>query len=129
MKSTINYIEDFGQTSRTILFERFTKENPDGTAAADLCMLLGGRSARDALLNEVEEKLGVRSFEEFVDKFTPFIYEEIWTNQETGEIQVTYKTEKPEDWDEEKNPVALNAQAFYRMIERIYDNNSNFALE
>ena len=26
MKSTINYIEDFGQTSRTILFERFTKE-------------------------------------------------------------------------------------------------------
>ncbi len=125
MKSTINYIEDFGQTSRTILFERFTKENPDGTAAADLCMLLGGRSARDALLNEVEEKLGVRSFEEFVDKFTPFIYEEIWTNQETGEIQVTYKTEKPEDWDEEKNPVAINAQAFYRMIERIYDNKKN----
>ncbi len=72
MKGTINYAEDFGQTSRTILFERFTKENQEGTGAADLCTLLEGRSARDTLLNEVTEKLGVKSFEEFVDKFTPY---------------------------------------------------------
>lgn len=122
-----NYMNDFQQTSKTIIFERFSKEDQEGNTVDDLYLILNKYEnvKSDKCFYEIEEKLSVNSFEKFVEKFIPVIYEQVYSDVETGKIRVSYTTEKPKDWDEEKNPVALNMQEFYRMIERLYCNRKN----
>lgn len=128
MNKMKNYMEDFAQTGKTMLFERFAEYDQEGKPVSSLKLLLqSGNVKTDGFFNKVERTLGVRSFEEFTEKFMPFIYEEVYTNPDTGEIKVSYTLEKPKQWEEDKNPMALDMQAFYQMVEQLYQNRKNSA--
>lgn len=121
-----NYMDEFKQTGKTILFERFAEYNEDGKPASSLKLLLQEKNIQvDSFYKKVADKLGVICFEEFVEKFVPFVYEEVYTNPDTDEVRVSYTLEKPKQWDENKSPVSLDAQAFYQMIEELYQNRKN----
>ena len=95
------------QTSRTIIFERFNSR------AEDLCTLLKGKDADEAL-NEVEEKLCVKTFEEFKEKFKPTVYE-IFGVDQNGNLQVTYSLEEIHG----SNAVSLCDHEFYIAVRDI----------
>lgn len=123
-----DYSEYFGQTSKTILFERFAKEDHEGNGMPNLAFLLNewdnqvkNGKAKDEILDEIEKELGVRSFQEFLEKFTPNVYEEVFEEKNTGEIKVVYSLERPEGWDDENTPVSLDLQPLYRMVEQLYE--------
>lgn len=128
MARTEDYANYFGQTSKTILFERYTREDVNGDGADNLSYILAewdnqvenGRP-KDEILDEIEERLGVRTFKEFVEKFAPVVYEEVYTEKNTGEVKVVYSLEKPKDWDDEKTPKPLSTQPLYTMVEQLYE--------
>ncbi len=99
------------QTGKTIIFEEFNKDRED------LAVLLTRddeeislEKFKDALMGEDSELL-VRSFDEFVEKFAPTIYETV-VKTDNG-AQFVYELEKPRY---ECTEVSLKDHAFYKMI-------------
>ncbi|MDR1701943.1 MAG: transcriptional regulator [Sporomusaceae bacterium] len=78
------------QTNRTILFEEFNPEK------LDLLTIIGDtkgvESLSDEQIKEINEKLLVKSFDEFLDKFTPVIY----SFYNAANQRVIYTLKKPE---------------------------------
>ncbi|MDE6835263.1 MAG: hypothetical protein K2J39_13610 [Ruminococcus sp.] len=95
------------QNSRTIIIERFNDQ------AENLCTLLKGQDSDDALI-VVDEKLCVKSFEEFKTKFRPTVYE-VFTKDETGNLKVTYSLEMCDG----ANPISLCEHEFYKAVHDI----------
>ena len=83
------------QTNRTILFEEINPEK------LDLITLVGDvkgvNSLNDDKIKEINEKLLVKSFDEFLDKFSPVVYSFFNANTQ----KVLYTLEKPENIPEE----------------------------
>ena len=83
------------QTNRTILFEEINPEK------LDLITLVGDvkgiNSLNDDKIKEINEKLLVRSFDEFLDKFSPVVYSFFNANTQ----KVLYTLEKPENIPDE----------------------------
>ncbi|WP_371367041.1 hypothetical protein SRRS_11640 [Sporomusa rhizae] len=79
------------QTNRTILFEEINPEK------LDLITLVGDtkglESLSDEKIKEINEKLLVRSFDEFLDKFSPVIY----SFYNAANQKVLYTLKKPEN--------------------------------
>ena len=75
------------QTNRTILFEEINPEK------LDLITLVGDVSGTDSLsdekIKEINQHLLVRSFDEFLDKFSPTVYS-FYNAKENGEGEVIY---------------------------------------
>ena len=94
------------QTNRTILFEEINPEK------LDLITLIGDvkdlNSLNDDKIKEINENLLVRSFDEFLEKFSPVVYSFYNANNQ----KVLYTLEKPENIPDE-------------MITRIPINQSN----
>jgi hypothetical protein len=88
-------MEIIQQTNRTILFEEINPEK------LDLLTMIGDTKGIDSLddgkIKEINEKLLVKSFDEFLDKFAPVVYSFYnATNQ-----KVMYTLKKPENLPEE----------------------------
>lgn len=87
----ISKMETIEQTNRTILFEEFNPEK------LDLITMIGDtkglESLSDEKIKEINESLLVKSFDEFLDKFSPVIY----SFYNAANQKVLYTLKKPEN--------------------------------
>lgn len=106
-KPVMNIIK---QTGKTIIFERFNDEQ------LDLLTLLIADDDEISIGKFVQtlKKISVSSFDEFLEKFSPNIYE-----LTTPEGKFTYQLEKPKGV--EARQISLKDHAFYKMIIRMLD--------
>ncbi|MCI7790066.1 MAG: transcriptional regulator [Lachnospiraceae bacterium] len=110
-------MEVITQTNRTMLFEEINPEK------LNLLTLVGDtkdlESLNDDAIKEIHEKLLVRSFDEFLDKFEPVVYS--FFNATTQ--SVLYTLEKPENIPEEYvTEIPLNRQNdFLNMLFTLID--------
>src|SRR5689334_17193946 len=83
-------MEVITQTNRTMLFEEVNPEKPN------LLTLIGDTrgidSLDDAKIKEINETLLVKSFDEFLEKFSPVVYSFF----SAGNQKVMYSLKKPE---------------------------------
>ena len=100
------------QTNRTILFEEFDYENGN-----NLVQILEDPTIKNkSNFNEKIKKLEVGSFEEFLKKFTPKIYETYEVGLD-GNPKVLYSTKYKEGAAE----VTLTNHAFYKFVNNLYE--------
>ena len=110
-------MEVITQTNRTMLFEEINPEK------LNLLTLVGDakevESLDDAKIQEINEKLLVRSFDEFLEKFEPVVYSFF----NAGTQSVLYTLEKPENIPEEfVTEIPLNNQNdFLNMLFTLID--------
>lgn len=115
------------QTSRTILFEEFSRAettDKDGRIVpAERMDFLLKHSTQQAYL-DIKDKLIVHSFEEFIEKFDPKYYEYIALGRDpkTGaDVPIfTYSLKKP--LREDATECRLVEQPFYKAMVEIYRN-------
>ena len=105
------------QTGKTIIFEEFNKDKPDlATLLTRDEKEISLAKFKDILMGEggpgQKGELVVESFEEFVEKFSPTIYE---TVVKTGDntSQFVYELEKP---NYDCTEIKLKDHAFYKMV-------------
>ena len=106
------------QTGKTIIFEEFNRDEE----IMNLVTLLT-RDDEDILLEKFKEalmgkgsSLVVESFEEFVEKFSPTIYETVVKTGDTSRF--VYELDKP---NYECTEIKLKDHAFYKMILALLD--------
>ena len=100
------------QTSRTLIIERFNDQ------VTNLCTLLKGKTPSE-MLSDVEEKLCVKSFEEFRKIFKPVVYE-ISYMDENGRLQsVNYSLENKEGANCYCNEIYLCDHEFYKAVHKL----------
>lgn len=97
-----------GNTYRTIVFEKFNNEAPD------LKTKLTGASTTERVYGDVANELTVHSFKEFLEKFSPDIYE-----VPVSRTNIEYRLEKPAGMDIQ--PLKITEHAYYRMLEQCYE--------
>ncbi|MDF2544619.1 MAG: hypothetical protein K0S47_4337 [Herbinix sp.] len=105
------------QTGRTIIFEEFNKEKED------LCTLLTRDTDEISTEKFVQslKSLEVTSYQQFLDKFAPTIYETVVQTDENT-YKFVYELEKPKgDYTE----ISLKDHAFYKMIVNIFSQKSS----
>lgn len=107
------------QTGKTIIFEEFNKDE----AIMDLVTLLT-RDDEEISLEKFKEalmgadsELVVESFAEFVERFSPTIYETV-VKTEDGSARFVYDLEKP---NYDCTEIKLKDHAFYKMIMALLD--------
>ena len=105
-------IERIRQTNRTILFEEFDYENGN-----NLINILDDPTVDNKIkFNKKIKDLEVESFDEFLKKFTPKIYE-TYEVAADGSPKVIYTTEHIEGAVE----VTLTNHAFYKFVNNLYE--------
>jgi len=110
-------MEVITQTNRTMLFEEINPEKHN------LLTLVGDTkgidSLNDSTIKEINDKLLVRSFDEFLDKFSPVVYSFFNVNTQG----VLYTLEKPDNIAEEfVTEIPLNRQNdFLNMLFTLID--------
>lgn len=109
MRGTLDSVK---QTHKTILFEEFNGWQSD---SFNLATLLDGtyKDADDML--EMISRLEVHSFKEFVEKFSPKIYENV--QQVDGKWSFSYTFD---DGKASGVPIKLNEHSYYRMLSAMY---------
>ena len=122
-----NYMEFFEQTSKTILFEKFATEDEEGKPLPNLARSLSEEEVTTGDFHKkIISELGVRSFEEFVEKFTPWVYEMIEPGETEGSVEIKYYLEKPKHYDEtEMNPTQLVRTTLYELVNKLYEQRKN----
>ena len=110
------------QTGKTIIFEQFNKDENK----MNLVTLLTRDDEEISLEKFKEDLMGkeselvVGSFEEFVEKFSPTIYETVVKTGETSRF--VYELEKP---SYECTEIKLKDHSFYKMIMSLIDRKAN----
>ena len=99
------------QTSRTIIFEEFN------SAADDLFTILSTNPKDNELYMKLKE-LEVHSFDEFLEKFEPQVYE-VCQYDGNGEPRISYITDQGQGYA--GNKLSLSKHAYYRMLEKLYE--------
>jgi len=97
-----------GNTYKTILFERFNDD------VRDLSYLLEHNDRTDVLNGKIEEDLTVHTFQEFLEKFSPDIYEYF-----KPDGSAVYTVKKPEGSN--LRPMKITDHAYYKMLEQCYE--------
>lgn len=122
-----NYVDFFKQTSKTILFEKFASTDVNGEQLPCLRRFMSEEDVTsDRFYKRVIDELGVRSFQEFLDKFTPWVYEMIGPGKTEDSVEIKYYLEKPDHYDETgMDPIALNATAIYELVNKLYEQRKN----
>lgn len=106
------------QTSKIMLIEEFcTSEN-----VPDLCTILRNEDVKQKseFFTLVENNLEVRSYEEFVEKFMPSVWE--WceqSNDSTCPVAFRYSLEKPKE-NVNAHEMKLSSNEFYTMVMDLY---------
>lgn len=115
------------QTSKILLVEEFCLTDPQdpNRLAPRLDDLLRNEDVRvtSNFLKLMEEKLEVRTYQEFVERFMPTVWEWIETSGEPG-VPFRYgcSLEKPDHIaDEYVHPMRLDKNEFYKMVTNLYD--------
>jgi len=101
------------QASKTIIFERFNE-------AYGLAQMVNTNNEKCELtqndLKKIEEELSVSSFEEFLEKFRPVIYERQVINNQ-GKLYFEYSLEKPR---EKHDVIDITSHQFFKMALSLY---------
>lgn len=111
----INSFEKIKQTSRAILFEEFDVEKK---SLYDLLDDDNSNPLTEMFEDDVENRLVVHNFDEFIKKFAPKVYE-ICTNVD-GNPQFIYTTDV--NLAKKYNGIAqdITEHVYYRMLEQLY---------
>lgn len=110
------------QTGKTIIFEEFNKDEDKMNLVTLLTRddeEISLEKFKEALMGK-DSELVVESFEEFVDKFSPVIYETVVKTDETSRF--VYELDKPKY---ECTEIKLKDHAFYKMIMALIDRKAN----
>lgn len=110
------------QTGKTIIFEEFNKDEDKMNLVTLLTRdeeEISLEKFKEALMGK-ESELVVESFEEFVEKFSPTIYETVVKTGDTSRF--VYELEKP---NYECTKIRLKDHAFYKMIMALIDRKSS----
>ena len=102
------------QTHKAIIFEKFDDENN-----TDLYTILNNNPVGDQLVRGLE-KLTVHTFDEFMKKFAPKVYEVVGRDRETGSIKFFYTTDPTRFKGCPVNPVDIGDHEFYKMLSKLY---------
>lgn len=99
-------------TYRTILFEEFDSGKPNlygilSTAA---------NPAGETVYHDIKEKLSVRSFDEFLERFAPKVYEKHDPAADGVGLKVTYSTENSPG----AIPLDIVSNSYYKMLLNLY---------
>ena len=106
------------QTSKTLLIEEFCASDDK----PDLYTILRNEDVKQKseFHSLIEEKLEVRSFEEFISKFMPSVWE--WmeqTGDSTCPVRFCYSLEKPSHAPH-AHEIELSKNEFYNMVMELY---------
>lgn len=113
------------QTSKTILFEKFSSE------VVDLRTLIEneGVDGNNDFLSNVDRELAVSSFEEFVKKFMPTVWEWIETSNDPNmPVTFCYSLEQPKD-KPNAHPLNLDKNEYYSMVMKLYSQKGNAGVD
>ncbi len=115
-----NLVEKISQTSRAILFEKFN-DNPKQSLVTLLTNALQGNDKlqENEAVNIVKE-LECKSFNDFLEKFKPTIYQSMNTSGENG-VQFKYGT----DYVEDSVEIDICEQDFYKLVRDIISDKCN----
>lgn len=102
------------QTHKTIIFEEFDSSRDN------LFTIISNDPSSDKLAIEIEKNLLVKSFDEFMQKFAPKIYEVAWRDQKTGSIQFSYTTDPTKFPNCPYVTFDIGEHAFYKMLSQLY---------
>lgn len=118
MSDTLKIVK---QTNRTILFEEFTDRSDEEVQSLYQIIidsLSSGTFNRDAFYRKIDDNLVVRSFEEFVKKFAPKVYE--YETLVNGVPVFSYTTDKLEAAKINARLVKIDGHPFYHMLVSMY---------
>ena len=110
------------QASRTIIFEEFADMRKSDNQLSDRLDVLLSSNLTEQQYHNISKKLSVKSFQEFLEKFDPTIYEQQLTDDEESVVTYKYSLEKPDGKYTEYN--AQNDK-FFELINMIYTNRSS----
>ena len=102
------------QTHKTIIFEEFDATNSD-----NLFNILNNDPSGDALTVGLK-KLTVKTFQEFMKKFAPKVYE-VYGRNANGGIEFFYTTDPTKYADFPHSEVDIGEHIYYQMLERLYE--------
>ena len=111
------------QTGKTIIFEEFNRDEDKMNLVTLLTRddeEISLEKFKEALMGR-ESELVVESFADFVEKFSPIIYETV-VKTEDGSARFVYELDKPKYKCTEIN---LKDHAFYKMIMNLIDRKAN----
>lgn len=114
-------LEFIKQTSKAILFEKFNS-SPD-----NLYTIIKNEDVRDKseFFKIIEDKLEVRSFEEFAEKFMPSVWEWYEVSDDPNcNVNFRYSLEKP-DGISDAHEMKLDKNEFYSMVMHLYENKGS----
>ncbi len=104
-------------TYRTILFEEF-----DSSKEENLFTILPAEDSNldeedeETVYQDVKEKLSVHSFDEFLERFAPKVYEKYEPAPDGGVPIVTYSTEQSDG----AIPLDIVSNSYYKMLLKLY---------
>ena len=118
MSDTLKIVK---QTNKTILFEEFTDRSDEEVPSLyDIIesSLASGTFNQDPFYRKIDDNLVVRSFDEFVKKFAPKVYE--YETLVNGVPVFSYTTDKQEAAKFNARLVKIDGHPFYHMLVRMY---------
>lgn len=125
MSNASNAMDIVKQTSKTILFEEFNplSECESTGKLRNLKLMLDGNELEDMedFSQQVDNLLGVSSFEEFVKNFSPDIYETLLRDENNRPCGFKYSIGKFDDNGARVKSVKLDTNEFYNMIMNLYE--------
>lgn len=101
-------------THRTIIFEEF-----DADKTENLYTLLDNNPSDDELYRGLQN-LTVKSFNEFMEKFAPKVYEVYGKNLDTGEIEFFYTTNLKNYPNLPFTEMPIGNHVYFKMLARLY---------
>ena len=109
------------QTHRTILFEQFTSERDDTAGNLyDILSLYDDPDMSDEeMYREISTKLEVRSFNEFIEKFQPKVFELV-TGTAQGVPIFKYTTDPMEAQRNNGREIQITTHTYYEMLANMY---------
>lgn len=121
--------EKIPQTHRAILFEEFT--SPADNSAKNLYDILAfynDSSASDVeMYKDIEDNLEVRSFNEFLEKFQPKVFEYV-TGTADGIPVFQYTTDPMEAAKNNGQPINITSHTYYEMLVNMYNQKGDSGL-
>ena len=117
-----NIWDKIPQTHRAILFEKFT--HPADTSAKNLCSILdlyddNFDPSNNEMHKDIEKKLEVRSFNEFLEKFQPKVFECV-TGTENDVPFFQYTDDPMEAKKNNGREIKITSHAYYEMLVNMY---------
>lgn len=118
MSQTLDIIR---QSHKTILFEKFSDSTDQDAPSLETIIdkyLSMDKFGSQEFYREIEQKLTVHSFEEFVRKFSPKVYE--YVEPRDGVPYFIYTTDEITAKRTAARPVDITEHALFKMLERMY---------